>query len=126
MKGGLYGRTAYFFMVMLTYYLLRSFSFIEGRDLTTEVIRRRGIGLPISSRESKPYKDIIDHQKVGGVKLYPGAEVSIRRLKISPKKLEVEIIQRNMKENAIGLFNPMLDSPGRGNSPGVGHGAPPP
>jgi len=111
MKSASYGRTASFFMLMLTYCFLRSLSIIEARDLTNEVIRRREIGFVISSTDSKPYEDVIHREEVGGMKLYPRAEIN----------------GRSIKEIAIGSSYPLaaVSSNPLGNSPGVGHDVPP-
>jgi hypothetical protein len=100
MNGDLYRITVSFLVLMLSYCLLRSFSFVEARDFRTEVVRRVGIGLVISTPQSMPNEDIIDHEKVGGFKLYPRAEINIQRLQIFPEKVDVEIIHRSLKEKA--------------------------
>jgi hypothetical protein len=119
MKGGLYCRTASFFMIMLTYCLLCSFSLTEARDLRTEVIHRQGIGLEISSRESNPYEDITHEEKVGGLTLYPIAETNIQSFRKSSEKVDVEIFVRSMKEAVIAPVSAM------DHSPGIGHNSPP-
>lgn len=109
MMSCLYGRTAFFLMFMLLYCLVRSFSLIEARDLRAELVGRGGIGLAISTCESKSC-----HDKVGGLKLQPTADIHGRKVYGSP----VQVIGRSAKENMIDVVFPV-------HSPGIGHPVPP-
>jgi hypothetical protein len=119
MKGGLYGITAPFLILTLSYCLLCFFSSVEARDFRAEVIRRGGIGPVIPTPQSMPKEDIIHHEKVGDFKFYQRAEIDIQWLQISPEKVDVDIIDRRLKENVMPAFNPM------DHSPGIGHNSPP-
>jgi len=120
MKSCLYGRTAYVLMFMLLYCFLLSFSLIEGRDLRVEIVGGRGIGLAISTPESKPCEDIVCQEKDGGLKLQPTAEIRSRKVYGSASgKVAIEVIGRSTKENETVVVSPM------DRSPGIGHAIPP-
>lgn len=121
MKGGLCCKTASCSLIMLTFCLLRSFSFIEARDLRTEVIGPQGVGPVTSPPENKPYEDTIHKDEVDGLKLYPMAENYVESPRESPpENVDGDIIGRSMNENVMAVDDVM------DHSPGIGHGQPPP
>lgn len=80
--------------------------------MRTEVIRPREVGLVISSQEKKPYEDIIQKLKLGGLKLNPIAETFRRIRKSPPEKGDVDTVVRSMKENVNETGGPTDHSPG--------------
>jgi len=114
MKSCSYGRTAYVLMFMVLYCLVCSFTLIEARDLRADVVGRRGIGLTISTPESKSCEDIICQQKVGSLKLQLTAAIRSRKVYGFPAgKFAVQVVGRS------ALVYPM------DHSPGIGHAVPP-
>ena len=97
--GGLCRKSTSVLVLILSYFLICPFLFIEVRDFKAEVIRRGQIGLLIPSLESNPKEDTVHSGKVGAFKLFQRDDINMQKLTTPPEKVDVDIIDRSLKEN---------------------------